>query len=391
MSTVSAMPTLDLKPKSNIANKVRNTVLPKTKPLVPVYEAVSNAIHSINEVAKLQPINGRIIINLIRNGSPDILKDLQEIDQYPIRSVEVVDNGIGFNDENMTYFIEADTDHKIEIGGKGVGRFVCLKAFKLLTISSVFEYNDTLVERDFEFKNTKEGIHNFSQKEATGGDRMTKITLTEFRDEYQKNVPFGLVEFARELVNHFLLYFIQDSAPEIIIRNQNNLEVNCKNLFNTEFQKEIESKIFEIGTSEFTLYLTKSYNALSHKIHYCAHHRSVKEEGLINKIPDLGKYSIKDDEGQYYYQAYVVSDFLDEHVNNERVGFDFPVEEDEDDLTLIKEITLYKIRNAAVNTIEEILADYLTVVRQARLTAIGLPLMMNYLNTEPFSITRLTK
>src|SRR3569833_585866 len=119
--TTASLPKLDLHPKSNIANKVRNTALPKTKPLVPVYEAVSNAIHSINEVAKLRPITGKIIINLIRNGSSEILKDLQEIDQYPIRSIEVMDNGIGFNNDNMTYFIEADTDHKIDIGGKGVG------------------------------------------------------------------------------------------------------------------------------------------------------------------------------------------------------------------------------------------------------------------------------
>ena len=141
METESAIPKLDLHPKSNIANKVRNTSLPKTKPLLPVYEAVSNAIHSISEMAKKQSISGRIIINLIRTGSSDILKELAEIDQYPICSIEVIDNGVGFNNENMTYFIEADTDHKIEIGGKGVGRFVCLKAFKSILISSVFEYN----------------------------------------------------------------------------------------------------------------------------------------------------------------------------------------------------------------------------------------------------------
>jgi hypothetical protein len=38
---------LDLQPKSNIANKVRNTTLPKNKPLLPLYEAISNSIHSI--------------------------------------------------------------------------------------------------------------------------------------------------------------------------------------------------------------------------------------------------------------------------------------------------------------------------------------------------------
>ncbi|GGC40593.1 hypothetical protein GCM10011386_35810 [Parapedobacter defluvii] len=360
---------LDLHPKSNIANKVRNTSLPRTKPLLPLYEAISNSIHSINELSKTQNLKGRIIINLLRNGSPDILKDLPEVDEYPIHSIEIIDNGVGFNDANMTYFIEADTDHKIEIGGKGVGRFVCLKAFKKIIVSSNFIVDGSLTQRCFEYKNTKEGIHNFEENIISNNqERMTRLVLSEYRDEYQKSVPNNLVQIARELVNHFLLYFIEDSAPEIIVRNQNNHEVNCKNLFNTEFQKEIRSEPFEISDQEFTLYLTKSYKSLSHKIHYCAHHRSVKEEGLISKIPDLGKYSIKEDENnQFYYQAYVVSNFLDEHVDTERVGFNFPIEEDEEDMTLIQEISLAKIRNSAVEKIEELLADYLSAVREAKI------------------------
>ena len=370
MTTESAIPKLDLHPKSNIANKVRNTSLSKNKPLLPVYEAVSNAIHSINEIAKIQPTVGGIIINLIRNGDPETLQELKEIDEYPIRSIEVVDNGTGFNNENMSYFIEADTDHKIEIGGKGVGRFVCLKAFKAIAVSSTFEHERQLYHREFEFKATREGIHNFDEKPATATqERMTRVILSDFREDYQKNAPTDIVQFARELVNHFLLYFIQDSAPNITIRNQNHTEINCKNLFNTEFKKEIESGDFTVASNDFTLYLTKSYSALSHKIHYCAHQRSVKEEGLINRIPDLGKYSIKDSDGQFYYQAYVVGTFLDDHVNTERVGFDFPVEEDEDDLILIKEVTLSKIRNCAIDTIETLLEDYLSAVREAKINS----------------------
>ncbi len=360
--------TLDLLPKSNIANKVRNTSLPRTKPLLPLYEAISNSIHSISELSKLQTVNGRIIVNLIRNGRADILKELKEIDQYPIHSIEIIDNGVGFNDENMNYFIEADTDHKIDIGGKGIGRFVCLKAFKKIIVSSNYIDNDKLLRRHFEYKNTKEGIHDYTEDEAPQNhERTTKLLLSEYRDEYQKNVPNDLMQIARELVSHFLLYFIENSAPEIIVRNQNNFEVNCTTLFNTEFQKEIQSDNFDISDSTFTLYLTKSYKSQSHKIYYCAHHRSVKEEGLISKIPDLGKYSIKDGDNQFYYQVYIVSDFLDEHVDMERVGFNFPIEEDEEELTLIQEISLSKIRNSAVEKVEEMLSDYLSSVREEKI------------------------
>ncbi|QPH38927.1 ATP-binding protein [Pedobacter endophyticus] len=358
----------DLQPKSNIANKVRNTSLPKTKPLLPLYEAISNSIHSIKELSRLQVVNGRIIINLIRNGSSELLKDLPEVDDYPIHSIEIIDNGLGFNDDNMGYFIEADTDHKIEIGGKGVGRFVCLKAFKKIEVKSHFEADEKLITRTFEYRNTKEGIHNFDQSAADEHrERTTRILLSEYREEYQKHVPMNLFQIARDIVSHFLLYFIEDSVPEIIVRNQNNHEVNCKNLYNTEFQKEIQMGTFIIPDSEFKLYLTKSYKSQSHKIHYCAHHRSVKEEGLISKIPDLGKYSIKEGETQFYYQAYVVSNFLDNHVDTERVGFDFPTDDDEEEMTVTQEITLYKIRNKAVDKIEELLSDYLSEVRETKI------------------------
>jgi hypothetical protein len=368
MPTETMLSNLDLQPKSNIANKVRNTTLPKTKPLLPVYEAISNSIHAIGEVAKIKPILGKIVINLIRNGNPETLKDLLDIDIYPIHSIEIVDNGIGFNNDNITYFIEADTDHKIEIGGKGVGRFVCLKAFKKIVVESNFEDDDALICRKFEYKATKDGIHDFNEVVAEGfRERLTKVLLSEFREDYQKNVPMSLVQVAREIVNHFLLYFIEDTAPDIIVRNQNNLEINCKQLFTTEFEKEIQTTSFQLAEFIFTLYLTKSYKSQSHKIHYCAHHRSVKEEGLINKIPDLGKNSIKDDDTQFYYQAYVVSDYLNDHVDTERVGFNFPTEEDEDDLRLIEDITLSKIRNNSVEKIEELLVDYLAEVRETKI------------------------
>ncbi|RXK86867.1 ATP-binding protein [Filimonas effusa] len=358
---------LDLKPKSNIANKVRNTSLPKTKPLLPLYETISNSIHSINELFKLQPVIGRILVKLIRNGNPEFYKELTDIDEFPIHSIEIEDNGLGFTNENITYFIEADTDHKIEIGGKGVGRFVCLKAFKKILVRSTFMSGTEFITREFEYKNTKEGIHNFNETHSIHKDRLTSVLLSEFRDEYKKHVPKSIFQIAREAVNHFLLYFIENTAPQIIIRDQNNYEVNCQSIFNLEFEKKIQSGKFEIGESEFTLYLTKSFKSQSHKIHYCAHHRSVKEEGLISKIPDLGRYPVSDGSNQFYYQAYVVGDFLNTHVDTERIGFNFPIEEDEDEINLIQEITLSKIRNKAVEEIEDLLSDYLANVRETKI------------------------
>ena len=357
---------IDLQPKSNIANKVRNTKLPRTKPLMPLFEVISNSIHAINEAKRNNSLSsqGKIEIKLIRNGDDKTLAELEEIDKFPIKSILVTDNGIGLNDENLTYFTETDTDHKLEIGGKGVGRFVCLKAFKQLTLKSHFARNGSTIFREFEFRNTKEGFHNPKESEVKNKTTGTEVLLSDFKIEYQKKAPKDLVEIAREVVTHFQLYFLSGLAPEIIIKNQNNLEVNLSSLFASEFKKDIQTKDFEIGENKFSLVLTKASNAMSHKLHFCAHNRSVKEEGLYSRLVDLGKYSIKTDDDNFYYQAFVVGEILDQYVDIERVGFNFPDEEEEDDEPF--EISLAKVRNGAIESIEFLLSDYLNKVREEK-------------------------
>lgn len=356
---------------SNIANKVRNTRLPKNKPLMPLFEVISNSIHSIEEAEKLGKLKkgqGEIIIKCIRNGAEDTLKVLKKIDNYPIHSFEVVDNGIGLNPENLKSFIEADTDHKIEIGGKGVGRFVCLKAFKELNIKSSFHNEQNIQESiSFDFRATKEGFHNFSDK-IVGTNIGTKVILKEIKPEYQKNLDFELHSVAKEIVSHFLLYFIRKQTPKIILRNQNNFEYDLSTLYNSDFKSDVKSKVFEIQGEKFTMYLTKSLKILSHKINFCAHNRSVVKEGLYSKLVDLGKNSIEDDDGKrFYYQAYIIGDMLDHYVDTERIGFNFPDDNDEDEDEESLDLNLAKLRRASILAIENVLTDYLTDVRSKKI------------------------
>lgn len=352
---------------SNIANKVRNTRLPRTKPLMPLFEVISNAIHSIEEAIKtgqLKEGEGKIIVKCIRNGSEDTLKQLEEIDRYPIHSFEVTDNGIGLNNENMISFFEADTDHKIEIGGKGVGRFVCLKAYKELNIYSEFNENSEQKAIKFDFRATKTGFENITYPKAKEKGTGTLVRLAGIKPEYQKNLDSSLHSVASEIVGHFKLYFIRKQAPTIIVQNQNNLQFNLSTIFDTEFKADVQSKDFDLEGELFTLYLTKSLKNQSHKINFCAHNRSVIREGLYSKIIDLGKKPIPDNEGNnFFYQAYVVGDLLDEHVDTERIGFNFPDgNEDEEDEESF-DINLAKLRRASIRVIEELLEEYLTQVR----------------------------
>jgi hypothetical protein len=359
---------MNITPTSNIANKVNNTHLPRTKPLLPLFEVISNSIHSIQEAINkkiLESGKGEIYIDCIRNGSANTLEQLPNIDTYPIHSFIVSDNGIGLNDENLKSFIEADTDHKLSIGGKGVGRFVCLKAFSELNVKSFYIESGGVKSIQFSFRPTKEGFHDFSNPPIFKIKHGTQITLSRLKPEYQKSLPNELKAIGIEIVAHFQLYFIRKMIPKVVLRNQNRFQFSLIDLFKTEFVSDIKSNIFNIGENSFELYLTKSSEFQSHKIHYCAHNRSVIIEGLYSKIVDLGKKPIEEDGMKFFYQVHVIGKILDENVNTERIGFVFP-DGDEDDEESI-EINLAKIRRASINCIEGLLSDYLSEVREMKI------------------------
>jgi hypothetical protein len=353
---------------TNLKNRVNKLHLPRTKPLLPLFEVLSNSIHAIQDKKELKPkLEGQIIVNIIRNGDPETLKVLPDIDNYPIHSFRIADNGVGFDADNIKAFSEFDTERKAKIGGKGIGRLVCLKAFEKLKVESIYNDNDSFKLRRFEYKKTKDGFDNYeddiqTDKTNTG----TVMELLKYDLEFQKFVPLNIYEIARELINHFQLYYIQKIAPIIILRNQNNVEINLTNLFNQEFERQILQQSFHINDKEFKVIISKSYKAKSHKFHYCAHNRVVKEEGVSKYIEDL-RFQINPEEGiGYFYQIFVIGEYLDENVNEERTNFDFKTDDDEEELDF-QEISLAKIRKETIATVEELLKEFLQTTRQQKL------------------------
>jgi hypothetical protein len=353
---------------TNLKNRVNKLHLPRTKPLLPLFEVLSNSIHAIQDKKELsKKFEGEIIIEIIRNGDNETYKILPEIDNYPIHSFRITDNGVGFDSDKIKAFSEFDTERKANIGGKGIGRLVCLKAFEKLKVESVYNENKSFKLRRFEYKKTKEGFDNYeddikTDKSNTG----TKIELHNYDLEYQKFAPSNILEISREIITHFQLYFIQKVEPSIILRNQNNIETNLTNLFNQEFESEILQKPFFINEREFNVVISKSYKAKSHKFHYCAHNRVVKEEGVSKYIEDLRRQIIVENGIGYFYQIFVISEYLDENVNEERTNFDFKTEDDDDEQDL-QEISLANIRRETILAVEDLLKDFLQSIRKQKL------------------------
>ena len=110
--------------QANIANFVRQDVrVSKRKPLLPVFEAVSNALDAIAER------KGAGSIRVTVHRQPNIL----EPGRGTPHTFVVEDDGIGFTDENTAAFDELYSDRKIRQGGKGRGRFTFLKVFDRVT------------------------------------------------------------------------------------------------------------------------------------------------------------------------------------------------------------------------------------------------------------------
>ncbi len=251
---------------------------------------------------------------------------------------------------------------------KGIGRLVCLKAFEKLKVESIYNDNDSFKLRRFEYKKTKEGFDNYEDDIQTNKtNTATVIELFKYDLEFQKFVPINIYEIAREVINHFQLYYIQKIEPIIIVRNQNNVEVNLTNLFNQEFERQILQKSFHINDKEFKVIISKSYKAKSHKFHYCAHNRVVKEEGVSKYIEDL-RFQINPEVGiGYFYQIFIIGEYLNENVNEERTNFDFKTDDNEEEELDFEEISLAKIRKETIATVEELLKDFLQITRQQKL------------------------
>ncbi|MXV37158.1 ATP-binding protein [Flavobacteriaceae bacterium Ap0902] len=349
---------------TNLRNRVNKLYLPVTKALYPLFEVISNSIHAIEEKFPGENNKGIINIHLIRNGKVETLESLDNIEDYPINSFLVEDNGIGLNDENLKSFSEFDSEKKALIGGKGVGRLICLKAFEKLIIDSNYLFQNYLKNRSFNYKKSKDGFEHYIERISNSSHSGTKVTLYKFEKKYENKISKNILEIARQIITHFQLYFIQKIDPEIILKNQNGEEVVLSKLFDKEFEKEILSSSFIISDKEFNIYITKSYEAKSHKIYYCAHQRNVKDEGLSKYLEDL-KFKINNqDSAGYYFQVFVVSQYLDTNVNEARTSFNFTIEDDSEEN---EEISLAKIRKESLNCIENLLSETLSKLRKEKL------------------------
>jgi hypothetical protein len=348
--------------KANLRSQVRQTVLPKWKPLLPLFEAVMNSIQSIRD-AKRSAGSGRVLIEIERDS------DLFSSDTAYITSFTVTDNGIGLDDTNFDSFNTAYSDHKESMGGKGLGRFTWLKAFESAEIKSVFTpIGEGSFRRDFIFHND----YNPDTGNALpyDGSNGTSVRLRGFKDPYRQEFHASADQLAQRLVEHFLLVFLEPDCPTIVIHDQ-GLTYSANDVFEKDFKASASIHEFEIKGVPFQLHGFRLITPrLSyHKLIYAASQRSVVSDNLKDFVPNLGSRLPDGHGGTFVYLGIVQSPYLTQHVNTGRSDFDLADTEDADVSQValfVQEIRRADIREEAIKLIQEDLYSVITGINEEK-------------------------
>ena len=346
----------------NLIGRIRNTHLPDSKALLPLFEAIVNSIHAVED-AKIN--NGFIKIFIERGNFQTGL--IPENGYAPIEGFTIVDNGIGFDDKNYTSFCTADSTLKLSRGSKGIGRFLWLKAFNSIAISSIYKNADKYFKREFNF-NTERGIyeHLHENLNTLNIESETIVKLIDFQNPYRKKCPQEANAIARKILDHCISYFLLDTVPLIEVIDGGR-SINLNNYFINNLKPNSEEHEFKLFGQKFYLKSLKFYGSETsdHKLCYCANNREVKSENLDKYIVDLYKNrKIRDgDNKPFTYLGYLSGLYLDDSVNSERINFNIPEEPDDFAIEELRDISLQEIRSASVCIIKEELSPFLQTIR----------------------------
>ena len=352
---------------TNLHGRLRNTSLPVSSGMLPLFEAVANAIHAIED-ANLSFTEGRINVQIIRDDQMKLDFDNGRKRPGPeakgdIIAFTITDNGIGFNNENMESFLTLDSEHKANRGGRGVGRLIWLKAFDKSTIQSIYESEPgKLKKRSFAF-DANQGVSEPLEEEISNVKRQTVVCLEGFSKRYRETSPKSAAVIARCLFEHNLWYFIREGgAPKIQVMDVDEV-VSLDDVYKEQMVESASTEIFDLKGKRFELIHIKlsASSSRGHSIAYCASNRVVTQESIKGKIAGLHGY-LSDGQRDFFYECYISSPLLDERVRSERTSFDIA----ENPLELFESVELsqQEIRSKVLERVGNYLSGYLEEKRR---------------------------
>ena len=307
----------------DLKGRIRSLKLADRNTLLPLFEAIINSIHAIED-AKIP--NAKIEIEVSREAVLEF--DNSEANLPYINQFSITDNGIGFDDDNYNSFKKAYSTHKSDRGGKGIGRFLWLKAFTDVKIDSVYYQSQKPFKRVFKFNLKSEtGIENPKNDELQDKpQRFTKVELSGYKDPFKSKCPKKPETIANRIIEHCLIYFLRNNAP-VITLTDGAIQINLNKRFEQLISGNNFIEPFTVRNHDFKLNIINwfEHDELTyHRISLCANHREVEDFNINKVFQDMHGKIQEEETGKYYLIAgYIESDYFDINVNDERTEIEF--------------------------------------------------------------------
>ncbi len=349
--------------KTSLPGRIKNTNLPSSNGLNPLFEAIVNSIQAI-DMRRLAARDGLVKIEIIREQELQLDGDGRRgrPRSERVESFRVTDNGIGFDDANIDSFETLDSPFKADMGCRGLGRILWLKAFERVEIDSVFSKNGRFSRRRLSM--TEEAISREEDVEINSSAHSTSVRLYGFRAQYREAVSKGGEAIARAIVEHCLLYFFRDGGAPKMVLVDDDMNISLQQIYEEYQQRNTKGDDFVIKGQKFSIShaRVKPSAAGFHAIKFTADNRLVKTESLRNAFPGLSK-ALLDGSEEFRYQCYVWSPFLNDRVRPERTGFNIP--EESDGLLSDLEPSFSEIRKEVVERTRAYLEPFLAETKEA--------------------------
>lgn len=281
--------------------------------LLPIFEAVSNAVHGVDE---------RFGKDRARFGKTRIrLDNINNKDEF---SVSIEDNGIGLNEKNYNSFRTPFSGYKLKKNGRGFGRFIAFKIFSRITYST--RCNDLLhFSKKFKFDINSENEIVFLG-ESDLPDCGLRVHYSSPLDDWGDLIcKINAYDIKLHIGNHFLPYFLNGDLPDISICFDGGDEENITTYFNKLFSPgergnficEIDGVNERIEYSILRIRLKKKDILNCHSLLFSASDRIVGAPRKLNNL--LGSISFKDEDNKSYIVVVVVkSDAFESRLNDSR-------------------------------------------------------------------------
>ncbi|MDR2148940.1 MAG: hypothetical protein LBE91_21065, partial [Tannerella sp.] len=336
-----------------VKNLVDAVDLTSDDALLPLFECVVNSIISLKH-STLKKEERKIQIQISR-GNPPSQTNFGNINT--ISNIKIIDNGIGFNEENYTSFKTPLSQlYKENFGCKGIGRFTGLAAFQEINIKSNYFENNVWRYREFKFDVTKE-IFDIVERTSSINENKTIVELINCHNPIildKTAIDVKIIEY--EIMQHCLIYYLSGDLPLIQIWDKDTENVEIVNDLYKNLAKERE-RSFEVKNQSFKIYIMrtlKENRRTNHYIHYCANSRVVGRPKNLNTVNSLFSYPIIKEDKQYFLDIYVVSEHLNKKAYRTRNGFAIPQENDNPLFGTDTEISFQDIETKLSSVLEEL-------------------------------------